>query len=226
MREEYFQEIAIRESINKMVRHFKGDKYLIDSISKHTEREEELVNYRELYGECELHSRPMSMFIEKCNKEQLAQYGQVFRFMPYHVDSVNVDKPIECTIHELATLNSYKYVVIIAKYRGKFVICRHKDRKTWELPGGHIEKDEMLFDAAKRELYEETGANLYTMKPIFDYGANGAGAVFYAEIEGFADLPKFEMAEIQFVDSIKAEELTYPTIYAELFKEFDRRITE
>lgn len=31
------------------------------------------------------------------------------------------------------------FAVIAAKYKDKWVLCRHKDRSTWEIPGGHRE---------------------------------------------------------------------------------------
>jgi len=36
----------------------------------------------------------------------------------------------------------FLYAVIAAQYRGKWVFVRHKDRQTWEIPGGHKEKGE------------------------------------------------------------------------------------
>ena len=50
-----------------------------------------------------------------------------------------------------------KYAVIIAKTNGKWIFCKHKERDTYEIPGGHREPGENILDAAKRELYEETG---------------------------------------------------------------------
>ena len=32
-----------------------------------------------------------------------------------------------------------KYAVILAKYNGKYVFVKHRERKTYELPGGHRE---------------------------------------------------------------------------------------
>ena len=29
-----------------------------------------------------------------------------------------------------------KFAVIIARYNGKWVFCKHKKRNTWEVPGG------------------------------------------------------------------------------------------
>ena len=55
--------------------------------------------------------------------------------------------------------NKPSIVVIYAKYKGKIVMCRHEKRETWEIPGGHIEENETPEEAARREIYEETGAN-------------------------------------------------------------------
>mgnify|MGYP003294254995 CR=1 FL=1 len=54
-----------------------------------------------------------------------------------------------------------KFAVIITKTDGKWVFCKHKERDTWEVPGGHRESGENINDTAKRELYEETGALEY-----------------------------------------------------------------
>ncbi|MBS5725301.1 MAG: NUDIX domain-containing protein, partial [Clostridiales bacterium] len=56
-----------------------------------------------------------------------------------------------------------KFAVMIAKYRGKWVFCKHKDRDTYECPGGHRERDESIWETAKRELYEETGATDFNL---------------------------------------------------------------
>ena len=62
-----------------------------------------------------------------------------------------------------------KFAVIIAKKDGKWVLCKHRDRNTYEVPGGHREPGEAIMDTAKRELYEETGAIKYSIKPICVY---------------------------------------------------------
>ena len=31
------------------------------------------------------------------------------------------------------------FSVIVSQYQGKWVLCQHKQRSTWEVPGGHIE---------------------------------------------------------------------------------------
>ena len=59
-----------------------------------------------------------------------------------------------------------KFAVIIARTNGKWVFCKHRERDTFEVPGGHREKGEPITDTARRELYEETGATEYTLKPV------------------------------------------------------------
>jgi len=41
-----------------------------------------------------------------------------------------------------------KFVVIMARYQSKWIIIRHRERITWEIPGGHIEKGEKVEDPA------------------------------------------------------------------------------
>ncbi len=50
------------------------------------------------------------------------------------------------------------YSVISARFKGKWIFVRHQKRSTWEIAGGHIEEGETSFEAAGRELMEETGA--------------------------------------------------------------------
>lgn len=59
-----------------------------------------------------------------------------------------------------------KFAVIIAKHNGKWVFCKHRERSTWEVPGGHREQGEDILETAKRELYEETGAINFEINPI------------------------------------------------------------
>ncbi|MCH9655303.1 MAG: DUF1653 domain-containing protein [Planctomycetes bacterium] len=48
-------------------RHYKGNDYIVIEIARHSETEEEMVVYRQDYGERGLWVRPMPMFLETVN---------------------------------------------------------------------------------------------------------------------------------------------------------------
>ena len=122
----------------------------------------------------------------------------------------------------------YRFVVIFARYRNKWLYARHKERRTWETAGGHIEPGETPEEAARRELWEETGAVDFNIRYVFDYhvdntdakpGDHAAGQVFIADIETLDRIPESEMAEISLWDSYPLiEQLTYPAILPELYE--------
>ena len=66
-----------------------------------------------------------------------------------------------------------KFAVIIAKTDNKWVFCKHRERDTYEVPGGHREDGEVILETAKRELKEETGAVKFDIKPICVYSVKG-----------------------------------------------------
>ena len=55
-------------SVNRMepgtYRHYKGNRYEVLGVARHSETEEQLVVYRALYGEGALWVRPLAMFQE------------------------------------------------------------------------------------------------------------------------------------------------------------------
>lgn len=127
-------------------------------------------------------------------------------------------------IFPIQELKKYKYVVVLSQYDGKILLSRHKKRTTWETQGGHIEKGETPMEAARRELYEESGATDYCIEPLCDYwagsedGLDGAnGMVFRAVIHKLDSIPESEMAEVKTFDELP-ENLTYPAITPELFE--------
>ncbi|NPD87001.1 methyltransferase domain-containing protein [Lentimicrobium sp. L6] len=56
------------------------------------------------------------------------------------------------------TLNDKKYIVL---QKRKYLYTEPHYYNVWELPQGKVEKDETIFETAKRELFEETGLNLF-----------------------------------------------------------------
>lgn len=116
-------------------------------------------------------------------------------------------------VFPLDTFPAYKYVVILSRKDGQWLLSRHRDRTTWETQGGHIEAGETPIEAARRELWEESGAVEYTIRPMFDYWAgdrtgSAVGVVFLANVSRQEPLPESEMAETRLFD-VLPENLTY-----------------
>ena len=114
------------------------------------------------------------------------------------------------------------YSVISAIYNGKWIFVRHHKRSTFEIAGGHIEKGESSFEAAGRELTEETGALKFDLACIATYSvtkdeATGWGRLYFAMVNEIGPIPDTsEIAEIVLLDSIP-ENLTHPDIQPQLF---------
>lgn len=123
-----------------------------------------------------------------------------------------------------------KYVVIMAEFQEKWVLVRHKDRDTWEIPGGHIEEGEKHITAAKRELFEETGALEYEISPICLYSVkkdnkSSYGVLYYASVNKIDDILKYEIIDRKLVSKIEGN-LTYPDIQPILAKMVEKYISQ
>jgi len=126
-----------------------------------------------------------------------------------------------------------KFAVVITKANGKWVFCKHKERNTYEIPGGHREQGEDIFAAAKRELREETGAVDFAIRPVCAYSVKGKtrvsksedselfGMLFIADVFSFEELHS-EIEHILFTDEL-VENWTYPLIQPKLLEEAQRR---
>lgn len=131
-------------------------------------------------------------------------------------------KPIKVSILPLGTLKIYKFTAVFARYNNKWLYCRHKDRMVFETPGGHVEPGESPLEAAKRELFEESGVVKFDIEPLFDYRVESSegrshGQVFYSLVHELGHLPNFEMAEIVLLDGIPRE-TRFPQILPVLFE--------
>lgn len=140
---------------------------------------------------------------------------------------------LEVKFYDQVEDNLLKFAVIISKTEGKWVFCKHKDRDTYEVPGGHREFGESIMDTARRELMEETGATEFNIKPICVYSVKGKtrvnenaddesfGMLFIADIVSFEELHS-EIEEILITD-ILVENWTYPLIQPKLIEEARNR---
>lgn len=61
-----------------------------------------------------------------------------------------------------------RHVLVIAKFQGSWLLTDHSVRGL-EFPGGKVEAGESLNAAAKREVYEETGAVLEKLEWFAEY---------------------------------------------------------
>ncbi len=120
-----------------------------------------------------------------------------------------------------------KFAVIITKYAGKWVFCKHKERSTYEVPGGHREEGETIEETARRELYEETGAIEYNLDPVCVYsvqkdsGQETFGMLYYAEVTSFEEELHSEIEHIILTEDL-VEHWTYPDIQPKLVEEAER----
>ena len=113
-------------------------------------------------------------------------------------------------------------VVCVCKYKNKWLFAKHKERGTWEIPGGHIEENETWQQACERELFEETGATDYELIPIFDYCGytkteRSNGVLFLAIIHTLGELPGYEMERVKTFKKYP-KNLTYPLVTPIMFK--------
>ena len=121
-----------------------------------------------------------------------------------------------------------KFAVILARSGGKWVFCRHRERTTLEIPGGHREKGESIDEAAARELKEETGAEKFSLRPVCVYSVvrddgESFGMLYYAEITSFEELHS-EIEEIFLLEEPPVGNWTYPEIQPKLMEEVRRRL--
>ncbi len=119
-----------------------------------------------------------------------------------------------------------RFSVIVSRYQHQWVFCKHKERTTYEVPGGHRELGEDVRAAAVRELYEETGASRFDISPVCVYSVvnerypeeESFGMLYFADIYSFQELPDgSEMESVVLFPELPGK-LTYPDIQPELYR--------
>lgn len=140
---------------------------------------------------------------------------------------------IEVRFYEQVDDNLLKFAVIISKINDKLIFCKHKERDTYEIPGGHREDGEDILTTAKRELQEETGAVDFTIKPICVYSVKGRtrvhenpdeesfGMLYIADVVSLGEIHS-EIEKILITDNL-IDNWTYPLIEPKLFEEAKNR---
>ena len=124
-----------------------------------------------------------------------------------------------------------RFAVIVTRTDGHWVFCKHRERSTLEVPGGHREPGEDILAAAKRELYEETGAVSFTIEPVCVYSVTAPwnfdeqetfGMLFYADVTAFEKELHSEIERIVIRDELP-DAWTYPDIQPCLIRELQKR---
>lgn len=136
---------------------------------------------------------------------------------------------LNINFYELNSVEDKKlrFAVIMASYKGKWVFVRHKERETWEIPGGRRETGENISDTASRELVEETGAKDFSIVPLAIYSVDNGenesfGQLFYSEVKIFGMQLDHEIGEVKLYDRMP-ENLTYPLIQPYLFRKVEKQ---
>lgn len=81
-----------------------------------------------------------------------------------------------------------RVTIIVLDENNEMLLCRHKDRETWDIPSGNVKKNESSKEAALRKLYEETGAcstdieELYKVCAYHLYDMNSSSEGTYCDI--------------------------------------------
>lgn len=128
--------------------------------------------------------------------------------------------------------SSPKHVFAICLYNGKWLLTHHRSRGL-EFPGGKVEAEETVVQAAHREVMEETGATIKHLHYVGQYYVNGKGGtiiknVYFAQIDKLLsknhyfetkgpvllkELPKNIKQNKQFSFMMKDDVLTYSMDY-------------
>ena len=140
---------------------------------------------------------------------------------------------IEVKFYDGAADDLLKFAVIIARQDGKWIFCKHKQRDTYELPGGHRESGETILEAARRELQEETGAIDFAIEPVCVYSVKGKtrvnpnaeeetyGMLYVADVFSLGEIHS-EIEKIMVTEHL-VDRWTYPLIQPKLIAEAKRR---
>ncbi|MCT8137235.1 nucleoside triphosphatase YtkD [Anaerobacillus sp. CMMVII] len=88
--------------------------------------------------------------------------SQVFSFIDFYKNKV------EFSYDDHPFSNDPRHVWVVCKFQEEWLLTRHEDRGI-EFPGGKVELGETPEEAARREVYEETGGVVDTLTYLGQY---------------------------------------------------------
>ncbi len=111
----------------------------------------------------------------------------------------------------------YKPLLItfmVIRHGGTFLLVFHRQRQTWEMPGGHIEDGESARDCAVRELFEETGQRVEHLdfRAVLKYRAPSDSRIYWGIHQGlyYGTLFSGELpSPVTFRENDEIERITY-----------------
>lgn len=142
-------------------------------------------------------------------------------------------KMIEVKFYDTVEDEKLEIAIIISKTNGKWVFCKHKERDTFEHPGGHREPGEDILTTAKRELAEETGAVDFDIQQVCVYSVTEKtgkdndlvkerfGMLYFADIRSFEKELHSEIEKVIITDQLPTK-WTYPYVQPHLFAQVEK----
>lgn len=102
-----------------------------------------------------------------------------------------------------------RHVLVICRYKEKWVLTKHNERGM-EFPGGKVEAGESLQIAAKREVYEETGARVKDLEWFAEYMVYSAKpfckTVFTGSVDRVDTIPLLETQGIVLLEKLELDD--------------------
>ncbi|KIL43937.1 RNA deprotection pyrophosphohydrolase [Jeotgalibacillus soli] len=112
----------------------------------------------------------------------------MYTFLDYY------QKKVEFSFEKEPFLEPAKHVWIVTRYQGKWVLTHHKKRGL-EFPGGKVEEQESLEQAARREVKEEIGGEVDLLHYVAQYKVEDQPpiikAIFFAEVTRLVNQPHY-----------------------------------